>query len=148
MHDEPQYYTPQKVRYWLDRYPALAIAVQYGTGLGRGDLCSGTGRMEVPVYAVRAAPGVDANIDPRYYRAPSRSGLVHDLLTLAMTVKVDLDRGIEHLPDREQTVIVLRYCQEWTVREVAQKTGRSIGWVHEATQNGVNKIARKLGYTQ
>lgn len=57
MHDEAQYYTPQRVRYWLDRYPALAIAVQYGTGLGRGDLCSDAGRIEAPpVFAVRASP--------------------------------------------------------------------------------------------
>jgi len=25
MHDETQYYTPYRVRYWLDRYPALAV---------------------------------------------------------------------------------------------------------------------------
>ena len=31
-------YTPPRVRYWLERYPALAEAVQSATGLAAGDL--------------------------------------------------------------------------------------------------------------
>ena len=143
-----RYYTPHIVRRWLERYPALALAVQYGTGLAEGDLNPGSGRMNQPLFAPRPLPGVDPHIDPRYYRSPSRSGRVHDLLSTAMAVKVDLDRGIKRLPERERAVIVLRYIEEWTVREVATEMRVSYGRIQQISTKGVHKIAATLGYTQ
>lgn len=141
-------YTPPRVRYWLERYPAIAEAVRSATGLAAGDLEPGAGRMDSPRFPAPRRPGVDPNIDPRYYRGPSNSGHTNDLLNTAMAVKVDLDRGIRSLPDRERKVIVLRYCEQWTVEEIGGKLRVSYQMVQKISDRGVVRIARALGYTQ
>ena len=141
-------YTPPRVRYWLERYPAIAEAVESATGLASGDLDPGAGRMDSPRFPAPRRPGVDPNIDPRYYRSPSRSGRVHDLLSTALAVKVDIDRGIRSLPDRERQVIVWRYCEQWTVREIGEKMRCSHPLILRISDRGVTKIACALGYTQ
>lgn len=140
-------YTPPRVRYWLERYPALAEAVQSATGLAAGDLDPGAGRMDSPRFPAPRRPGVDPRIDPRYYRGPSNSGHCHDLLSTALAVKVDIDRGISGLPDRERTVIVLRYCEQWTVEEIGKRMRVCRQMVQKISDRGVARIAATLGYT-
>ena len=141
-------YTPPRVRYWLERYPAIAEAVESATGLASGDLDPGAGRMDSQRFPAPRRPGVDPRIDPRYYRGPSNSGLVHDLLSTALAVKVDLDRAIGALPERERQVIVWRYCEQWTVAEIGEKLRRSHPLIVRICDRGVTRIASELGYTQ
>ena len=147
MDDTQCYYTPQRVRWWLDRYPALQAASEGACGLG--DLSADPeGLREVALYPAPRREGVDPKVDPRYYRSPSPRSRATGLASEALCVKCDLDRAMKRvLNPCEREVVVLRWCEEWTVREIAAKLRASVGLVAKLSQNSVNKIARNLGYT-
>ena len=140
-------YTPGLVRWWLDRYPALQAASEGACGLGNLRE-SGGGLREVRLYPMLIRPGVDPEVDPRYYQLRSRTNRLNDLATTALCIKCDLDRAIKQaLNPRERQVVIWRWCQEHTVREIAAKLRISHQRVVKICDGGVAKIARNLGYT-
>lgn len=145
--DETQcYYTPQKVRWWLDRYPALQAASEGACGLG--DLSADPeGLREVALYPAPRREGVDPKVDPRYYKLPTPQRRATGVATEALCVKCDLDRAIKRaLDDREREVVVLRWCEEWTTREIGTKLRVSEGMVRKISTKAVLCIAQALGY--
>ncbi len=124
MHDDAQYYTPQRVRYWLDRYPELCIAVQYGCALDASE------------------------VDPGQPAGMSKPMLRRDLASRLLVIKCDLERAIRALDDRERKVILLQYRDQLTTREIGAMLRVSHQRISEISRDGVAKMAARLGYTQ
>lgn len=120
-----QYWTPYRVRYWLERYPQLEAAVRYGCAVDAGDTDPG-------VRLSRPTGGVS-------------QGLATDLLC----IKCDLDIAMrEALSERERRVLRWRYVEQWTTREIARHLRVSHTTVVRICEKGCSKIASRCGYTK
>jgi RNA polymerase sigma-70 factor, ECF subfamily len=56
-----------------------------------------------------------------------------------------LHECLSQLPDRYQTVLVLRYLEELTIDEVAQVTGKRVGTVKSLIHRGLERLRRLMG---
>ena len=59
---------------------------------------------------------------------------------------VDLGNALQHLPDQEKDIIVLRYYQGYTLKEIAEKMHLSYGVVKLRHNDALNKMKEYLSY--
>jgi RNA polymerase sigma factor (sigma-70 family) len=52
---------------------------------------------------------------------------------------------LEGLPARQRTVVVLLYCFEWTMSEVAELLGLSKSTIQRHAERGLSKLRRQMG---
>lgn len=93
------YYSPERVHFWLDRYVDLETAVHYSCSL---DANPSTGETNSSAVAMK-------------HRI--QTGLDTDLLV----IKCDIDKAISALPPKHKQLIELMYKEQWTFREIAVK---------------------------
>lgn len=117
------YWTPIRVRYWLERYPQLITAVQFGCALDADDF----------------GPGVVSH---------GTGGTPGGLATSLLCIKCDLERGLTHgCNARERRVLLWRYYEEMTTREIAGKMRVTHTAVRKITDRAVSKVACFLGFS-
>lgn len=138
------YYTPQRVRWLLERYAVLAAAAEGHGSLA--DLRDDVGLQSVALFAP-SAQGVDPRVDPRYYHLPSKTNRPRDLGTAALIVKCDLDRAIHKaLSDQEQRIVTLFWLEGYTTREIARKLRVNQSTVVRWSWEVPEKLAFFLGF--
>ncbi len=57
----------------------------------------------------------------------------------------DTLRSLETLDETEKTVILLRYCEEWKLEEIAEYLGKNINTVKSILYRSLKKLREKLG---
>jgi len=121
--DDRHYWTPQRVVYWLERYPQLIEAVKFGCALDADDF----------------GPGVVSH---------GTGGTPGGLATSLLCIKCDLERGLQRACNgRERQVLLWRYYEQMTLREIGLKLSLGPSRIWEISEIGVNKIARYLGFS-
>ncbi|RIJ71033.1 RNA polymerase sigma factor [Nakamurella silvestris] len=59
-------------------------------------------------------------------------------------LRVDVEAALQKLPELTRHVLVLRYLEDLSVREIARLLGRSAGTVRRVSAEGTHRLARML----
>jgi RNA polymerase sigma-70 factor (ECF subfamily) len=77
-----------------------------------------------------------------WHRIPENKDPNPDTLTLSNEIKEKVDTAMEQLPLMQRTVFVLRFFQDFKIRDIAEITGCSVGTV----KNYIFRSTQKMRY--
>jgi RNA polymerase sigma-70 factor (sigma-E family) len=114
-------------------------------------LASAWHRLDDPSAAGRYARRVIVNQDRNRWRRVRRrerlTGSVPDDAALGahdVELRDLLDKALRHLGPRQRAIVVLRYCEDRSVQEVAQLMDCSVGTVKSQAARALTKLERVL----